>query len=193
MISRSTIIPVAVAAVFTLSACGGASDSSPAPTDPPSAEAGPDTTVDAAAESVVDAPAETSADAGAEENAGDGGCDNALSAEEIDSVLGTSVEIKGSGQVCQYIFASDSVGTLQAFTGSKADEAMGTLLPKFLADESSVLSGVVFADDRGYVDPDGALVRGDSGQVFSLGIPNNIDVADKLEAVQELADLLLTR
>jgi hypothetical protein len=138
-------------------------------------------------------PVEASADASIEENAGDDGCDKALSAEEIDSILGTSVEIKGSGQVCQYIFASDSIGTLQAFTGSKADEAMDVVLGKFLADETAVARGVVLADDRGYVDPDGALVLGDSGQVFSLGIPDNIDVADKLVAIQLIADLLLTR
>jgi len=49
------------------------------------------------------------------------------------------------------------------------------------------------ATNRGFVTDDGAVVRGDSGRVFSLGIPDNVGVSDIDAAMQEIAELLLAR
>lgn len=81
--------------------------------------------------------------------------------------------------------------TLQVFSGSNADEAIDTLVPKYQADASA--RGVLLDDGRGYALDGGALVRGDNGRVFNLGLPDGLDVPDMTAALQEIVDLLLTR
>jgi len=183
MLNRSATLFLVLAATLALAACGGESEGSTTSTDQPLADANPDTT--------VDTQAETTADEGAGDTAGGGdGCDQVLTPDEIESVFGTPVEIKGSSQFCTIIFASDAVGNLSAFSGSEADEAISTLLAQFLADETD---GVLLEQDRGFVDQNSAIVRGDSGRVFRFDAPDSIDVPDSQAAMQDIAELLLTR
>ncbi|NOX30664.1 MAG: hypothetical protein GXP35_11565 [Actinobacteria bacterium] len=202
MINRMAMLPIAIAAALTLAACGGADEGSSPTPDPPSTEVAPDTTAAAPEETTADEPAADEAEAGAGDAAsGDGGaasdCDQVLTADEIGSILGTAPEISGSGQQCQHIYASDAVGTFQAYSGSQADEAINTLLAVFQDDETKSANGVLLDDGRGYV-LDGSfersvVVRGDSGQVFVFSAPDSLDVADIQMAMQAIADLLLTR
>lgn len=188
MIDRSvpTSVVFAIAAALTLAACGGDSESTATADDPTIAEVEPDTTVDA---TTTSAPATTGA---AEPEEADGGCNQVLTAEEFESILGRPVEVTGSGQVCNLILASDSVGTLQVFSGSKADEALDINLTKFRDNDGAGRGGVLLAGDSGFADSDGVVVRGSSGRVFVLGIPDNA-TEDNQAAAQALADLLLTR
>jgi len=192
--NRSIALSLVLAVSLTLAACGGASEGSRTPTDPAPAEASPDTTVNAQAEIAVDTPVETTTDEGADDIDGRGdGCDEVLTADEIDSVFGTSVEIKGASTFCSMIFASDAVGVLAAWSGSKADEAIDFNLAKFRDDDRVNFGGVLLEDDRGFVDRYSAVVRGDSGRVFRFNFPESVDVPNIQVAMQDIADLLLTR
>lgn len=198
MINRVTMLPFAIAAALALTACGGGDEGS----SPASTEVAPDTTAEAPQETAADEPAADEAEAGAGDAAsGDdeaaSGCDKVLTPDEIGSILGTAPEISGSGEQCRHIYASDAVGTFQAFSGSKADEAIETLLAVFQDDETKSANGVLLDDGRGYV-LDGSfersvVVRGDSGQVFVFSAPDSLNVADIQMAMQGIADLLLTR
>jgi hypothetical protein len=187
VLGRSTILSVAVAATLALSACGGTSEGSATPADPPPAEASSDTTVDTPTETTAEEPADNDPDGGP------GDCREVLTPDEIEPILGTLVEFSGAGTFCNVVYASDSIGSLAAFSGSEADEAINTLLAKFQADETATASGVLLDDDRGYVREHSAIVRGDSGRVFNFTTPNNLDVPDIQVAMQAIADLLLTR
>lgn len=201
MINRATMLPIAIAAALALTACGG-DDESSAPVDPPPTEVTPDTTAEAPAETIAAEPAADEAetepgDAASGDDDAASGCDQVLTSDEIESILGTAPEISGSGEQCRHIYASDAVGTFQAYSGSKADEAINTLLAGFQDDETKNANGVLLDDGRGYV-LDGTfnrsvVVRGDSGQVFVFTAPDGVDVADIQLAMQGIADLLLTR
>lgn len=198
VINRTNILPIAIVAALALTACGGDDDGSSAPStdppsaDPPSADVAPDTASEAPAETAAVDPAESGDTA--DDSAGtEDGCDQVLSPAEIESILGVAPEIKGSGEVCQLIYASDAVGTFQAFSGSKGDEAIDTLLSDFQTDEYKSANGVPLDDGRGYVLDSTAVVRGDSGRVFVFGAPDSLDLADTEAAMQGIADLLLTR
>jgi hypothetical protein len=116
-----------------------------------------------------------------------------LTPDEVESILGAPAEISGAGEFCRFVFADDAVGSFATWSGSKADEAMEVLLPKFKADERAVADGVLLDGDRGFVYDGSAVVRGDSGRVFRFDTPLNIGVADMQTAMEEMADLLLTR
>ncbi len=201
MINRATMLPIAIAAALAFPACGG-DDESSSPTDPLPAEVTPDAAADAPGETTAAEPAAEAAEpepvdpaSGADETAS--GCDQVLAPDEIESILGTAPEISGSGEQCRHIYASDAVGTFQAYSGSKADEAIDTLLAGFQDDDTKSDNGVLLDDGRGYV-LDGtfsrsAVVRGDSGRVFVFTAPDGLDVADIQMAMQGIADLLLTR
>ncbi len=189
MIRRLLQLVLVLAAALLLASCG---DDSTA--DAPADSAPADDTADAPVDVPSDAPADTTVDeqVPVDEPADPNDCDTALTADEIDSIFGTSVEISGS-KFCNITFASDAVGILSIFSGSEADEAMDELLPKFLADEAASAAGVVLDDGRGYIDDFGVVVRGDSGRTFSFSVPDNIEVPDFQAALQDVADLLLTR
>ena len=188
--------------MLAVAACGGSDDNSSTPIDTPSTEIAPEATPEAPEGTVSAEPAAGDAPSDFGEDAGDGseeasGCAAALTAEDIESIFGSTPEISGSGEQCQHVYASDAVGTFQAYSGSKADDAIGALLDGFASDETKSNNGVLLEDGRGYV-LDGtfsrsAVVRGDSGQVFVFTAPDNLDVADIESAMQNLADLLLTR
>lgn len=187
------MLPVAVVAAFAITACGGGSDSSASSADASPTETSADATVDTSSETSAAEEADNTGDEADDGDVGGDGCDQVLTSDEVQSVLGTSVEFTGSGQVCTVVFANDSTGTLQAFSDSKADDALDTLLAGFLADEAASASGVLLDDGRGYVLENSAIVRGDSGRVFRFDAPDNLDIADIQGAMQSIADLLLTR
>ena len=198
MIKPVNLFPIAIAAALVVTACGGDDDSS-APLDSPATDVAPDTTAEIPDETIAEPAVDEAAPEPSDAASGDGeatkGCASALTSEEIGSILGTTPEISGSGEQCQHSYASDAIGTFQAYSGSKADQAIETLLVGFQDDETK--SGVLLDDGRGYV-LDGTftrsvVVRGDSGQVFVFTAPDNLDVADIQLAMQNIADLLLTR
>lgn len=181
----------ALAAVFALAACGGGSD---AAVEPDTVE--PDiveTTATTESDSTEDTTVETVTDEDSGANTDDVPCGEALTAAEIDSILGTSVSIGGGGGNCLVEFAADAVGTVSVFSGSRADEAMDALLPKFKDDETASANGVLLADDRGFIDGRSVIVRGDSGSVFRFDVPDNVEIADVNAAMEQLAAILLTR
>ena len=188
MFSQSKVLTFAIAAALALAACGGESEDSATSSDSTAAEGTPDTTAETVAESTDDEPI-------AEANvvSGGDGCDQVLTPEEYESIFGTSVEVTGSGQTCQLIFASDAVGTLQAFSSSKAEDATDALLTQSKVDEAVSAGGVLLENARGYVVKNSAIVVGDSGTVFRLDTPENVDVADIQATMQQVAALLVTR
>lgn len=196
MIHRITVLPITFAAALALAACGGGGESSSPAPETPSTEVSPDTTGEASGETVTeDSTGAEADDTAIGDGEGESGCDQVLTAAEIESILGTAPEVKGTGGVCQHIYADDAIGSLSAFSGSKADEAMDVLLTKFAEDETK--SGALLDDGRGYV-LDGSfersvVVRGDSGRAFVFVAPDGLDVADIEAALQSIADLLLTR
>lgn len=193
MISRVTVFILSIAAALALAACGSGGDSSGEQDSSAVTEAGSATTADTTGEATTEIPpAEDSAvtDAGG----GDDGCDQVVTVDEIDAIFGSSVmEIKGSSEQCSIIFASDAVGGIGAFSGSKADEAIEALLAQFEANNVADSGGVLLADGRGYVTVDSVVVVGDSGRVFSIAIPGGFADDDRLGAMQAFADLLLGR
>ncbi|NOX28714.1 MAG: hypothetical protein GXP35_01470 [Actinobacteria bacterium] len=194
MMNRTTALPLVLAASLALAACGGASEDSTSPTDPPPAEDSPDPTVDTLAATPAVTPLETTTDEGADDADGQGdGCDAVLTPDEIDSVFGTTVEINGGRKFCTIIFASDAVGSINVFDGSEADEAIEVNLANFADDDRASFGGVLLEDGRGFVDGDSVVVRGDSGRVFTFDVPDSVSVPDVQAAMQEIADLLLTR
>lgn len=191
MINRSALATLAIAAAMFLAACGGGEESVTL-TDVTPIESAADSTAEAPAETVTEAPAASDATTAVDAGQDPGGCDQLLTPAEIDSIFGTSIDkINGAGQFCNIVFAGDAVGSLAVFSGSKADEAIDTLLAQFQADGAT--GGVLLADGRGYVLDATATVRGDSGRVFRFDAPENITTPDLPSAMQNLADLLLTR
>ncbi len=195
MTTRSTLRNVTIAAAVILSACGGDDEVAATSDDSTTADGGAGTTIETPVattlETAVEEPASDEETGAAAET--DEGCDQLLTAEELESILGAPVEVepRGTGQICNWVFASDAIGTMQVFTGSKADEAMDTLIPKYEAEATS--RGILLDDGRGYVLNGSAVVRSDSGRVFSLAVPDGIDVADMNAALKAITDLLLTR
>lgn len=183
------MLPLALAATFVLAGCGGSSDGGATPSAAPSDAGATDTTV-AVTTTTVATTEETIA---ASADVGSDGCDRVLTSDEVESILGSPVEFTGSSETCMVIFADDSIGNLQAFSGSKADEAIEVLLGKFQADEAASASGVLLDDGRGFVLDGSAIVRGDSGRVFRFDTPDNVDVPDMQLAMEAIAALLLTR
>ncbi len=182
----------AFAAALALSACGGESEGTSAPADATTSEAasdaGTETTEGVATDETAADPAED--DGGTE---AEGGCDKSLTPAEVESILGVPVEISGTGQICIVHFADDSIGNLQVFSGSKADEAMDALLTQFESDSTASADGVLLADGRGHVLDRRAIVRGGSGQVFRFDTPDYVEVADVQAAMEVIPALLLTR
>lgn len=181
------LLPVVTVCLFSLAACGGDSEPTAAPSDPPSTET-PVAVETTEAPETTDAP-----DTGSVEPASEGDCSTVVTAEEITTTLKTpTIEITGSGERCTYTFAADSVGGVSVYSGAKADEAMDTLLAKYDPD----FGGVLLDDGRGLVQADlngRVLVRGDSGRVFVFAIPDNIETENLQAALEDLSALVLTR
>lgn len=188
MIKRLAMWSLALGLAFALAACGGGNEGSATPADTSEVPESSDTVDEAVVEEpVADEPVVNEGDGG------DDGCENALTADEIDSIFGTTVEISGEGRYCNIQFPNGSISVFSVFTGSTADDAMDELLPKFLEDEFARADGIVLDDGRGYVLETKLLVRGDSGRAFVLGIPGDLEVDDVQAANLKLAELLLLR
>ena len=186
----TNLAPVLFAAALMLSACGGdeentATDDGTATTE----AAAPETT----GVETTSPESTTAEDPSAGEPSED--CADILTADELNSILATSATISGSTKTCTVVFADDAVGTLRAFEGAQADEAIEVLIPGFEDEQASSPdpSGVLLDDGAGFIDDLSIVAVGESGAVFRLDLPADLEVADLPAATQELADLLLTR
>lgn len=184
--SPLSLLAFALAAMVALAACGGGGDTTLA--DPAPTQDAPDDSVSAPADEPADASGEPEP-----ESASASGCNTALTIDEIDSIFGSSVIRVSGNKFCNIVFREDAITVFAIFSGSEADEAMEFHLPPFLADEAASAAGVTLDDGRGFIDDREAVVRGESGRTFVFGLPDNVDVADVRAAMQDLADLLLTR
>ncbi|MFT5204536.1 MAG: hypothetical protein ACI9C1_003947 [Candidatus Aldehydirespiratoraceae bacterium] len=183
-----------LAVAIALASCGDDSEADSTPPDSTPIEDSVELPDDAPADTPADeTPADAPADAPADEPvaADDGSCAKAFTVAEYEQVFGTTVEINGGSKFCNVIFASDSIGAFSAFSGSEADEAMDQLLPAFEAKAS--VDGVLLDDGRGFIDGFSAVVLGDSGRVFRIDVPSNVDLPDVPAAMQAAVDILLTR
>lgn len=192
MISRATLFPVTLVAAVTLTACGGESGDSSPTTEPPSSDVAAEVTIAAPAPTAA-APSESETTAAADNAAAGDGCNQVMTPDEIGSILGTTPEISGSSEQCLFKFRSDAIGSFSAYSGSKADEALDTLMAGYQDDDYKKDRGVLLDDGRGYFYDENVVVRGDSGRVFVLAAPTDLGAPDYQVAMQALADLLLTR
>ena len=187
MHKRFFILFFMLAAAIALASCATDVEVESTPTEPTPVE----DNIDLPDEAPADTPADESPiDVPADEPDG-GSCAEALTPAEYEQIFGTPVEINGGSKFCNVVFASDSVGGFSAFSGSEGDEAMDSLLPAFVAEASA--DGVLLDDGRGFIDDFSAVVRGESGRVFRIDVPSNVDVADVPAAMQAVVDILLTR
>lgn len=188
MRNRTSVLAVAIAGVFLLGACGGDSDEGATTTTAVAAAA---TDVPATTTSVADDAPTTTEAAVADEASAELPCGGELTVDEVDAILGTSAEMKGVPSNCLIVFADDAVGSYSRWTGATADEALQVNLDSF--NTGSKGAGTLLDDGRGYVAESQLVVRGDSGAVYSLNIPDNLDLADTEVAMSAFLDLLIAR
>ena len=122
---------------------------------------------------------------GGESNSHSEAPDSAPAANAVDKPDDSPVEVTADPPPTNT--ASSEVGG----SCTEADAAMDALLPKFEASAST--NGVLLDDGRGFIDGYSAVVRGQSGRVFRIDVPTNIDIADPPATMQSVVDILLTR